>query len=361
MGFILHSFRSDDYNKQYLDIFHYVKERGQKLIIVQPGYGDDEVDICIDAVLEDGIQFNFTEGLSGSVYLKTNEGHDMTVGGSSWDYVEGDVYRTSHFVLKLYTVDDFFKKELKEKYPEKEIIIEKVLDSISNPEKYFPYAYEYFKICSSWWKYTILYEIYKYGKYGQIASIDGFIDFLLSDLKAKEKELFLEKHYSQIVKDIESIAEPFNEKKNSVECASGLMRYHTVYLNALIKIELNNDYSGVNDLLKFVREETRDNRFGVAVGASCIEIVDLFIEKKFLDLIDCNKVLELLGVYLAIEDNKTDSLKEYREYTLYDGDTMEAEDYISYDYDSDLAREYVNKKASYDNKLANLVLSLTNR
>ena len=72
-------------------------------------------------------------------------------------------------------------------------------------------------------------------------------------------------------------------------------------------------------------------------------------------------MLELLGVYLAIEDNKTDSLKEYREYTLYDGDTMEAEDYISYDYDSDLAREYVNKKASYDNELANLVLSLTNR
>ena len=339
MGFIIHTFRLDK-DGNYLDHFEYVKKIGQKIYLILAGYGYAQVEAEIMNILENGIVYQ----VEGEDYFISANGESKNIPGG------GNMYRA-----ELYTVDYFFKHELNKS--EMCNIIEDVLDNIFDPEKYFPYYIDYFKKSNSgWWKYVHMLEVYRKGKYGQKASIDGYIDLLLSDLDKIDKEKLLEKYHDRLVREIETIEKNNvgKERRNYfTSYSSDLSDYHNKYLEFLKNNLYRIDEESVNKLSRYVFDEAKNELFSYTVAFSAKEIIDLYLDNKINSgLIDEETILALAGIYLSIMDDKVDYLIKAETYTIWDGDTMESDETTDYYFSRELARNYVRKAKEKGNEFA---------
>ena len=356
MGYILHSYKLDSKKKPYLDHYCYVGSVNQEVNIILPGYGEGLHTIQVDDITDEGIYFHYIVGKFGKGFLPRKEAKNVQAGSEHWDYVQGTVRSVAQYQIKLYTVDEFFKNVLKHRYPDKEWITKQVLDQIPNPQDYLKYALDYWSQCG-WWVYLIMYENYKYGKYGLPKGVDHYLEFIIRDLNPQDKKPFLESYRSLMIEEFADIFEPYEKDKNYCSEVSGVDHFSKNFLlkYRLADIELRNDEEALRKVMSLIHPH--DNKVEFDEYYACMVVVKYYLEGRFSKLISRDKALECAGIYLAGKNHDSSYLFDTDIHTYYDYEDREERDEIWYYYKESLAKFYLNKMVEKGNALAKKVLN----
>ena len=344
MGYILHTYKLDSSKKPYLDRFYYVFKIGQKVDVIVPGYGEALHSVQVDEINEDGIYFHYLIGREGKGFFPIKDKKNLTAESEHWDYIKGTVHSISSYQVELFTVDDFFKKVLKDRYPDKEWITKNVMDNIPNPQDYLSYALNYWDQCS-WWVYQIMYENYKFGKYGLPQGVEHYLEFIVRNLSLSDKKPFLDKYRSFMTIEFANIFEPYDKENNYCQEVNKVDYFHNDILSKrrLADVELRNDENALKEIMNLIHP--RDNGTSLDDYYGSAIVVKYYVEGRFKNIISKDKALECAGIYLASKDKYSSYLFTSETESYYDYDDMDERDITTYYYKPGLALSYLKNKA----------------